>query len=143
MPTLDSRGGQADTAYSAQDDTLAATINGIRTALAQVVDKSLQLLALESRLAALSLSTMLFLAVIVALLFFSAWLFILAASAVWLIGLGLTWESALIAGACVNVLLTFPAMYLIRRLSRQLTFTACRRQLKRGLEPSHVHSDSA
>ena len=134
---------QASSQYRQQDITLTETISSLRAALAAFVDKTLRLLMLESRLAALSLSTMLLLAVVVALLLVSAWLLVLAASAFWLVGLGWAWELALLAGAGLNILLTFPVMHLIRYLSRQLTFPASRRQLKRSLAPDHVHPDSA
>ena len=134
---------RASSQYRQQDITLTETISSLRAALVAFVDKSLRLLMLESRLAALSLSTMLLLAVVVASLLVSAWLLVLAASAFWLVGLGWAWELALLAGAGLNILLTFPVMHLIRYLSRQLTFPASRRQLKRSLAPDHVHPDSA
>jgi membrane protein implicated in regulation of membrane protease activity len=101
--------------------------------ISAVFSKSLRLLALESRLAALSLSTMFCLAVIVALLFTSAWLALLAAAAVWLVQMtSIGWGLALALAALFNVALIFPVMLLIRRLSRNLLFNASRRQLGLG-----------
>lgn len=116
----------ADTSISDVAGVLAGSISA-------VFSKSLRLLALESRLAALSLSTMLCLAVIVALLFTSAWLALLAAAAVWLVQMtSIGWGLALALAALFNVVLIFPVMLLIRRLSRNLLFNASRRQMGLG-----------
>lgn len=120
---------EADT----NQESLTETLSALQTAFAASVDKSLRLLLLESRMAALSLSTMLFLAVVAALLITSAWMFILAATALWLVGLGLVWELALLLSAGINILLIFPLMHSIRRLSRRLLFNASRRRLRQSL----------
>jgi hypothetical protein len=116
----------AETSLSEAAGILAGSISA-------VFSKSLRLLALESRLAALSLSTMLCLAVVIALLFTTAWLAFLAAIAVWLVqATAISWGWALIGAALLNIALSFPVMYLIRRLSRNLQFNASRRQLGFG-----------
>jgi hypothetical protein len=114
----------------AGEESLTQVLGTLTGSITAVFSKSLRLLALESRLAALSLSTMLCLAVVVALLFVSAWLALLAAIAVWLVQTTtIGWGLALFGITLVNIALMFPVMYLIRRLSRNLLFNASRRQL--------------
>lgn len=104
----------------------AATLGTTAGAIAQNL---LRLLALESQRAALSLSTMVCLGVIAALLLSSTWLLLLAAAAIWLVGLGLSWELALLAAAALNLGLSAVLFSVIRRLSQHLRFRATRRQL--------------
>jgi hypothetical protein len=117
----------------AEAASLSEVAGTLASSIAAIFTKSLRLLALESRLAALSLSTMLCLAVVVALLFTSAWLALLAAIAVWLVqATSIGWGLALFGITLVNIALCFPVMFLIRRLSRNLLFDASRRQLAGG-----------
>lgn len=104
----------------------AATLGTTAGAIAQNL---LRLLALESQRAALSLSTMVCLGVIAALLLSSTWLLLLAAAAIWLVGLGLSWELTLLAAAALNLGLSAVLFSVIRRLSQHLRFRATRRQL--------------
>lgn len=123
----------------AEEPSLSASASALKAALAEVVDTSLRLLALESRLAGLSLSAMVMLALGVALLLASSWLFFMAALAVWLVSMGLSWTVVLVGVGVSNLLLSLPLFYLIERLSRNLLFPATRRQL--GLAHEHEPAD--
>ena len=92
----------------------------------------MHLAALECQQAALSLSGMLGVAVLIAILGVSAWLMLLAAIAIWLAGLGLRLELALLGAAFLNLGLGLTLVYLLHRLSRGLRFEATRRQLNRS-----------
>lgn len=108
----------------------------------QVLAHGLRLLALESRLAALSLSAMLGLAILVALLLCSAWLFTLLALSFWLVESGVMgWGLALISSALVNIALSFVLMFLLRQLSANLMFSRTRKQLGLSGETAYAHSD--
>ncbi len=109
--------------------SLSAAVLGLVRSLAGVLGAALHLAALETRLAGLSLAAMLALAVAGALLLATAWLLTVAAVAVFLVRLGLAWELALLLAAGLNVALALPMITAIRRLSRNLLFSATRGQL--------------
>lgn len=98
-------------------------------AVAAVANHLLRLITLESQLAALSLSTLVGLMVVVALLVSSTWLLLIFTGVVWLVDQGLRWEWALLAGAGFNLILGLLLLFSMRRLSRNLRFSATRQQL--------------
>ena len=111
------------------DSNLPAGGRDLYDALAAVAHHLLRLITLESRLAALSFSTLVGLMVVVALLVSSTWLLLLFAGVVWLVNQGLSWEWALLAGAGLNILLGLLLLFSMRRLSQNLRFSATRQQL--------------
>jgi hypothetical protein len=89
-----------------------------------------QLAALETRRAGESLVAMLIAGVMVAILLIGAWLGILAAAVLALIGQGLTAGSAIGAAVAVNLLLVLFLAGVLRRKSRFLQWPALLRSLQ-------------
>lgn len=114
--------------------SLSQAIRAWRAALADTLSDGLRLLALEGRLAGLSLTTMLGLALLAALLIASAWLALLATLLIGLNHWGLPWWAGLLLAAALNLLLGGLLIRHIVRLSRNLLFTASRRQFGPGVE---------
>ncbi|MGH8502479.1 MAG: hypothetical protein ACREVE_08390 [Gammaproteobacteria bacterium] len=114
-------------------------------AAADFIDSAVALLALESRLAILSLIVMLAAGVIAAVLLVSVWLLILAAGAISLVQAGWPWEAVLAGMAIANILPAALCALLIRHLSRNLLFSATRRSLlsKSTGAPHGAQTDAA
>jgi len=114
-------------------------------AAADFIDSSVALLALEGRLAILSLIVMLAAGVIAAVLLVSVWLLILAAAAVSLVQAGWPWEGVLVGMAIANILPAGVCALLIRHLSRNLLFSGTRRSLlsKSTEAPHGAQTDAA
>jgi hypothetical protein len=113
--------------HDAREDTGGA--GDLLRALADFVRDSLTLLVLEGRLAIISLIVMATAGIVAAVLALSAWLFSLAAMAVWLISIGWPPAVVLLGIAGANAFLGLLCWFLIVRLSRNLLFTASRRNL--------------
>ena len=120
-----------DSAEQASVGSLRDALADLCSAMADVVNKTLRLAALECQQAALSLSAMLCLAVVVAVLMVSSWLLLMAAAMVWWTVLGLSWELALLSTAVLNIGLSFVLIIPLRLLSYRLRFEFTRRQLSR------------
>ena len=90
----------------------------------------LQLAALETTLAGKSLVTMIVAGVIVAVLLVSAWLGLVGAGVLVLIGSGVIASVAMLAAVGVNLLVSFVLYGVIRRKSRHLRFPATIRSLR-------------
>lgn len=114
--------------------SLNQAIRAWRSALADTLSDGLRLLALEGRLAGLSLSAMLGLALLAALLIASAWLALLATLLIGLNHWGVPWWIGLLLAAVINLLLGGLLIQRIIRLSRNLLFTASRRQVDHSVE---------
>jgi hypothetical protein len=96
----------------------------------QVLGNFVDLVTLEIRRAGLTLMWMLVLGVMAAILFVSAWLFLMAALVLWLVSLGMTWAGAMALVASVNLLAAGVAVFVCVMLSRNLLLPATRRQFK-------------
>jgi hypothetical protein len=107
-----------------------ATSGSLLRAVNVFVHEYATLFALEGRLAVLSLIIMLAAGIFAALLLTSVWLFVLAAIVVRLVRSGWPWEGVLLGIAVVNTVIAFICWAVIRRLSRNLLFTATRRVLR-------------
>lgn len=114
--------------------SLSQAIRAWRAALADTLSDGLRLLALEGRLAGLSLATMAGLALLAALLIASAWLALLATLLIGLNHWGLPWWIGLLLLAALNLLLGGLLIRRIIRLSRNLLFSASRRQFDYRVE---------
>ena len=108
--------------------------------LSRVVHDWIELIALESRLAGLSLAAMLALGMLSGLMFASAWLLMAGSAVSWLHASGYSWFSLLLAAAMVNLLLGVVLALSIGHLSRHLLFPAMRRSLA-GRGSSTEHTD--
>ncbi len=106
----------------------SAGVSLLRT-FRSIVGDILGLLALEARLAGLSIAAMLGLGVAAALLFITAWLLFVAGIAFSLVDLGLGWGLALLITALLNIVLGVILVRLIFVFSRNLLFKATRRQM--------------
>ena len=90
----------------------------------------LQLAALETRLAGESLVTMIVAGVIVAVLVVAAWLGLVGAAIVLLVGFGVGAGTALLLGVLVNLAVALALCQLIRGKSRHLLWSATLRSLR-------------
>lgn len=133
-----------DNKQDATGESLVETAFALWRAVAGLIGDTIKLAALETRIAALSLSTIVGLALGIALLVVTAWLLLIAALAVWLVRMGLGWELALIGIAILNILLSVWAWRSIVHLSRNLLFSVTRRQLVSGTQaPKESSPDSS
>jgi hypothetical protein len=116
------------------------TTGGLVRALASFARESLTLLALEGRLALVSLIGMLAAGIFAGVLLVSSWLFLLGAVAVALVRFGWAWEVVLMAFVAANTVAALVCWLTIRRLSKNLLFTATLRNFrpKKVESPDHA-----
>lgn len=120
-------------------------LDDARALLRQViglVHDQLQMAVLETRLAGQSLVAMVAAGVMVALLLVSAWLGLIAAAIVALIGNGLAISAAIFLGVSANLVLTLLLCVFIRRKSRHLLWSASLRSLKPAATAQNHARDS-
>jgi membrane protein implicated in regulation of membrane protease activity len=98
--------------------------------LRELARDQLQLVALETKLAAQSLMTMVAVAVAAGLLLVTAWLGLMGTLVWWLASLGVAIWLALIAVTVLNLLAAVVAYRVIDRRSRNLGFPATLRSLR-------------
>ncbi len=96
----------------------------------QVFSDLFRLFSLEVRRAGLTFVWMVALGAMAAMLIVAAWLGLMGALALWAVSLGLTWISALVVLALVNLVTAAMAIFFCVILSRNLLFPATRRQLE-------------
>ncbi len=114
---------------AAVDTDLWQSVTGVTEALLNRAGGLVRIIALESRLAGLSLAYMLLLAVLSAVLMVSAWLLFNAAIAIWLASNGWSILSAVLLLGLANFAALAGAMLVLRRFSNNLLFTGSRTQL--------------
>lgn len=90
----------------------------------------LEIAKLEARLASKSLVTICVLSGAVLLLVFSAWCLLLVSAVSWLSSNVLSLTASCLAVCGAMVVLTIPMLLVISRRSKDLSFTATRRQLR-------------
>lgn len=95
-----------------------------------IAHDSLHLAALETKLAAQSLVTMIAAGVMVAVLLVSAWLGLVAAAILALIGGGIGVSIALLLGVSINLVVALLLCTVIHRKSRHLRWAATVRSLR-------------
>lgn len=95
-----------------------------------VLHDQLQLAVLETKLAGTSLVVMIAAGVMVALLLLTAWLGLVGAGVLWLIGMGVAASMAMLMAVAASVVFSLALCYLIRRQSRHLQFSATLRSLR-------------
>ena len=134
--------GDTGNKQEATGGSLVETALALWSAVAGVMGDTIKLAALETRLAALSLTTMLGLVVGIALLVVTAWFLLIAALAMGLVRMGLGWELALIGMAVLNILVSVWMWRSVVHLSRNLLFSVTRRHLVSGIQaPKESHTD--
>jgi uncharacterized membrane protein YqjE len=105
---------------------IANAFNSVR----QVFSDLFRLLSLEVRRAGLTFVWMVALGAMAAMLIVAAWLGLMGALVLWAVSLGLTWISALVVLALVNLVTAAMVIFFCVIFSRNLLFPATRRQLE-------------
>ena len=98
--------------------------------LRSLVHDQLTLAALETKLAGKSLVTMIAAGVMIAVLLISAWLGLVGAVVLWLIGIGVVASIAMLLAVAANLVFAVILYDVIRRQSRHLQFPATLRSLR-------------
>lgn len=111
--------------------SLTALVATILRSARDVVGHTLEIAALESRLAGTALASIVAIGFIVLVLSLSTWGLLLAAGVFALIALGLSPGIALLLAAAATVLLAVLLAFVALRLVRRLSFAATRRVLER------------
>jgi hypothetical protein len=106
-------------------DELSGAFSSARAALAGF----LELMALEMRRAGLALVWMAACGLIAAICMVAAWLGLMAAFALWAVALGFPPIAAAIAVAAINLVAAVALSYVCIAMSRDLLFSATRRQV--------------
>lgn len=114
---------------AAVDTNLWQSVTGVTEALLDRAGGLVRIIALESRLAGLSLAYMLLLAVLSAVLMASVWLLFNAAIVIWLAGSGWSILNAVLLLGISNLAALVVAILVLRRFSNNLLFTGSRTQL--------------
>jgi len=103
---------------------------GLSRELGELARDQLELVALETKLAARSVMTMIAAAVAIGLLLVTAWLGLMGALIWWLVGAGVAPAFGMIVLVVLNLLAALIPYNLIRRRSRSLGFPATLRSLR-------------
>jgi uncharacterized membrane protein YqjE len=111
--------------------SLAARAATIVRDFSDVACDHLELAVLEAQQAGVSLAKMLCAAIIISVLFVSAWLTLIAAGIVWATTEGISWISALGIAAAINLGAAGLLFAWIRSQTGELLFAATLRQLRR------------
>lgn len=116
---------------------IAEELSGAFAGARGLLSNFLDLFTLEARRAGLTLVLMLVCGAVGAILVAAAWLGLMAALALWAISLGISWQAAVAALAFANLAVAGALFWLCARVSRDLLFSATRRQLRPiRLEPT-------
>jgi uncharacterized membrane protein YqjE len=107
-------------------EELSGAFSGARGLLSNILD----LFTLEARRAGLTLVLMLACGAVGAILVVAAWLGLMAALALWAVAHGISLEAAVAAVAFANLALAGALFWLCAKVSRDLLFSATRRQLR-------------
>lgn len=113
----------------ARTHSIADSLSGAFACARGLLSSILDLFNHEPRRAGLTLVLMLACGAIGAILAAAAWLGLMAALALWAVGLGTSWEAALAAVAIANLALAGVLFWLCAWVSRNLLFPAARRPL--------------
>jgi hypothetical protein len=100
-----------------------------------------QLAVLDARSAAVRFAWMLCFGVVAAILLVTAWLALVAAGIVWMLGTGASWVTALAIAAALNIVVAAILAFRMRNMFSDPPFAATLRQLRgdevaQGREPS-------
>jgi hypothetical protein len=114
---------------AAEDTGLLQSFAGLTEALLDRAGGLVRIIALEGRLAGLSLAYMLLFAVAGAVLVVSAWLLFNAALAIWFAGKGWSVPGVVLALGICNLAAAGLAMMALRKFSNNLLFAGSRHEL--------------
>jgi hypothetical protein len=126
---------RASTATSKREELLSGAVSELQKGVMALADDWLGLIAVEVRLAGISLSLMLALALCGAVFGVAAWLSLTSAGALWMVNQGVGWEMVLLGLAGINAVLALSMVVPVRHLSRNLLFQITRRQVRTHVEP--------
>lgn len=118
-----------ETAPPASEEIVGGIVNAF-SSVQQVFADLFRLFSLEVHRVGLTLSWMVTLGAMAAMLMVAAWLGLMLALALWAVSLGLTWISAIVVMALVNLITAALVMIFSMYLSQNLLFPATRRQLE-------------
>lgn len=107
----------------------------------QLVSDFAHLAVLDARRAALRLAMLLSAGLMIAVLVVTAWMGLVAAGIVWMLGEGWSWIAALAIAALLNVAAAAALAWWARHLVAEMPFTALLRQL-RGEAPVSPYSSA-
>lgn len=110
------------------EGVLDEVANALASARA-AISHTLELLSLETRRAGLTVMWMVALGIAAAMLAVAAWLGFMGALALCAVAYGVTWITAIIVLALINLLAAAIVMFVCVRMSRDLLFAATRRQI--------------
>ncbi|HEX5057298.1 MAG TPA: hypothetical protein VFX02_12480 [Gammaproteobacteria bacterium] len=114
---------------AAEEGGLLQSFAGLTEALLDRAGGLVRIIALEGRLAGLSLAYMLLLAVIGAVLMVSAWLLFNAGLAIWLAGKGWAVLGVVLSLGVANLIAAGVAMMALKKISNNLLFSGSRHEL--------------
>jgi uncharacterized membrane protein YqjE len=109
---------------------LIEKLSGVVAGARGLASSLLDLVGLETRRAGLALILMLACGAAGAMLFAAAWIGLMAALALWSVSRGISWEAALAVVGFATALAVAALLWLCVRLSRDLAFSATRRELR-------------
>ena len=113
--------------------SLALRVRTLLRDVRELVCDHLELAALEARRAGGTFARMVCAAVVISILWVSAWLALLAGAIVWATSAGVPWAGALAIGAIVNVVVGAALAVWMRRQVGELLFAATLRQIRRDV----------
>jgi hypothetical protein len=127
-----------------QERSVRARGPGLGELIARLVSETRQLAAdfvhlavLDARRAGVRLAMLLSAGLLIATLVITAWMGLVAAGIVWMLGEGVSWVAAIGIAAAVNVAAAGALAFWARHLVSEMPFTALLRQL-RGEAPSSL-----
>ena len=116
-----------------QPPSLALRAKRLVQDVRDLVCDHLELAALEARRAGAGFARMVCAAVVISILWVSAWLALVAGAIVWATSTGVPWPGALAIAAIVNVVVGAALALWIRKQAGELLFAATLRQLRRDV----------
>ncbi len=130
--------GAAVTIETSQTDipaspSLALRMKALFHDVRDLVSDHLELAALEARRAGYGFARMVVAAVVISILWVSAWLALIAGAIVWATSTGVPWAGALAIAAIVNVVLGGVLAVWMRKQVGELLFSATLRQMRRDV----------
>lgn len=113
--------------------SLALRAKALARGVRDLVCDHLELAALEARRAGAGFARMVCAAVVISILWVSAWLALVAGAIVWATSAGVPWPAALAIAAVVNVVAGAAIALWIRKQAGELLFAATLRQIRRDV----------